>query len=113
MTDDEEKLFEVEDPRKIVISLTTDRYNRHIITDHVEMLQKVELIKESIKSPDEIYKDKNYDYRDVYLYEHSDEDLAKYGKYLKTVVDIDGWKGEVTTSYTTDERLFGELKWKK
>ncbi len=113
MTDEDDKLFCVEDPRKIIITLRTDQYNKHIITGHTEMLKRVDVIEESVKNPESIHCDKKHKMREVYVLQHKDKSAKKFGKLIKTVVDINGYEGDVVTAHFTNSKESGAVRWKK
>lgn len=98
--DKKRNIFETVDPLNNIVYLTNERWHTHIIFRHPEMTGEELLVKKSVEEPDSIYPDKNRPSDSIYFYEHNDDILKTYGKYLKVVVDRES-RGSIKTAYVS------------
>ena len=103
MRNNEQLLFDVNDPRGYRVVLSKSQYENHIISSdghqaHNEFTPTE--IKACIESPEIIYQSSSVQSRDLYFGRKS----ASYpGMYIKTVVEMDEQEksGEVVTAHLT------------
>jgi hypothetical protein len=91
-------IFLTVDPLNNIVYLTNERWNEHILPEHVELYGEEKLIQKTIEDPDSIYLDKEFECTHIYYYEHKKIELSYYGNYLKVVVGRE-LQGQILTAY--------------
>ena len=99
-----EKIFEITDKTKRVISLTKERYE-HILK-HLDMQNQIENIKITLENPLKIT-----DYpleEDIKYYYKYHKERKSRAKYLRVIVKYLNGKGYIVTAYYVEH-----LRWKE
>ncbi len=79
-------MFKTTDPRGYNIACDTDTWNNHIVSGHIEMIDNLQAVKETIENPDAIYTSSQTPVRNVYF---SKASTSTYNLYTKVVVAVD------------------------
>lgn len=97
--------FEVITPLGVRVRTTKDYWNYIVDVKHQTMRGKEEIVKETLRNPEEICRSKID--QSVYLY------YKKYDKIYCVIVKHEGTEGFLITAYPTDKIKEGEKIWKK
>lgn len=93
-------IFETVDPLNNSIYLTHEQYNQHIAPRHPEIAGEEKLIQKSVEEPNKIVRDNIKLTTYNYYFEHDDNFLKNWGKYVKVVVCRESM-GKVITAFFT------------
>lgn len=110
-------IFEVRDPRGILVYCSERQWNEHIVSytgNHPLMKDNIPAVVDTINNPDAIYESHDsvppMDYREVYVKKSK---MATYinskAPYTKVVVFSGGGTAEVITAYNTVNETGGTI----
>lgn len=101
------EIFTTTDHNGNKVFCTRKQWYSHIVTNHGMMARNQEAVKETINSPDNVYKSEEHDNRKVFFKKTA---TATYGTKFNTKVIVEYTKpgeGEVVTAFPTKDEKGG------
>ena len=95
-------LFQVTDPRGIIVTCSIEQWNEHITPTKQIMIGNEQAVQNSLVLPDVIYGSDECPNRDVY-FKHDSGATYSSKLYTKVVVEICGNQGTVITSFPKED----------
>ena len=92
----------------IVVELTQDKFDNHIVANHPEMQGHESDIEETIKNPTVVYKAKTLPEKRLHFVRKTKKkEVAYYNNVIVEYNNKDNKKAHVTTSYYSDAMMGG------
>ncbi len=107
------RTYRVEDPRGLDITLTPQRWNRHVIIHHPDMAERLQEVLLAVREP-EVIQLSTYD-PGVHLYfRRKAKGLGKFSRLFVEVVvrvDLERISGDIVTAHLTNALEKGRVLW--